>query len=169
MKVRTGTAARVATQTDRIASLDFLILGNQLLRHMSVVSLQTIVVADNHVFAVASWFVFHDTHLTAESSADGITDIYLDVDTFVLTSPAGTEVRGYHAAGGRHAETTQIDGCLIGQWIAAIVGQFVVPLIIDITCGILEHFLFNKSIEYYGVNSLHFAVNGSLTSQKILR
>ena len=41
--------------------------------------------------------------------------------------------------------------------------QFVVPLLIEVTGGILKQFLFNQSIEYYGVNSLHFPVYWSLT------
>ena len=42
------------------------------------------------------------------------------------------------------------------------------PLFVEVACGVLEQLLFNQSIEYYGVNSLHLTVYRSLTSQKIL-
>ena len=93
MKVRTGATTCVTTQSDRIAGLYLFILSDELLRHVSVVGLQSVVVADDDILAVASWLVFHDTHLAAEGSADGVAYIDLDVEALVLASPTGTEVR----------------------------------------------------------------------------
>ena len=168
MEVGTCATACVAAQTDRIAGLYLFILSDELLRHVSVVGLQSVVVADDDILAVASWLVFHDTYLTTEGSADGVAYIDLDVEALVLASPAGTEVRGDHAAISRHAETAQVDGGLIGQNATRVVSQLIVPLIIEVACGILQHLLFDQSVEHYRVNSLHLTVNGSLTSQKIL-
>ena len=47
-------------------------------------------------------------------------------------------------------------------------GQIVVPLLIEVTSGILEQFLFNQSIESYGVDSLHLSVHWSLSCQQVL-
>jgi hypothetical protein len=131
---------------------------------VAIIGLQTIVVADYHILTVTTRLIFYNANLTAESSTDGIANIHLDIEALVLATPAGTEIRSYHAARRRHTETAQINGSLVGESYAIVMGELVVPLIIQIVCGVLEHFLLNQSIEYYGVDCLHLPVNGSLTS-----
>ena len=65
LEVQVGTRAPsgVATKTDGVAGAHFLILFYELLRHVGVVGLQTVVVADDDVLAVATAFVAYDTHL----------------------------------------------------------------------------------------------------------
>ena len=136
--------------------------------HVTIVGLQAVVVADDDVFAVATGLVFHDTYLATEGSADGVTNVYLDVETLVLASPTGTEVRGDDTAVGRHAETAQVDGGLIGEGNTRVMGELIVPLVVEVACRVFEHFLFNQFVEYYGIDSFHFPVNRSLTCQEIL-
>ena len=86
----------------------------------------------------------------------------------MLTSPTCSEIGGNDAAGGRHTETTKVDGSLVGEDGSIVMSKLVVPLLIQVTCGVFERLLFNKSMKYYGINSLHFPVYGSLTRKKIL-
>ena len=64
MQVRTGATTCVTSQTDGITSLHFLILLNQLLRHVGIIGLQAIVMADDNVFAIALGLILHDTYLS---------------------------------------------------------------------------------------------------------
>ena len=61
---------------------------------MTIDGLQTVVVTDDNKLSVTRMisFIPDDAYLTRESSADGVADIDLDVETFVLASPACTEV-----------------------------------------------------------------------------
>ena len=98
VEVRTCTASCITTQADWFTSLNILIFHNKVFRHVTVDGLQTVVVTDNDVFTIALRLVIHDTDLSAECSTDGITNVNLDVQSFVLTSPACTEIRGDDAA-----------------------------------------------------------------------
>ena len=99
---------------------------------MSVDGLQTIVVTDDDIFTIALGLIFHDSDLTAESSTDGVTYIDLDVETLMLTSPTGTEIRGDDTTWGRHAETTQVDTEGIGQGGLAM-SINVVPVFVEVS------------------------------------
>ena len=131
MEVRTRATTSVTTESDRLTSLNLLILFYQLLRHVSIGSLQTIVVADNYILTISSWLVFHDADLTTESSTDGVADINLDVKTFMLTSPTSSEVRGEYAAICWHMETSQIDTERIWESCLAMCID-IVPVLIEV-------------------------------------
>ena len=61
---------------------------------MTVDGLQSVVVTDDDILTItlAGTFVPDDTYFTTEGSTDGITNINLDVEAFVLAAPAGTKV-----------------------------------------------------------------------------
>ena len=60
---------------------------NQLLRHVSVVGLQSVVVTDDDVLTIAATFVAYYTYTAVKGSTDGIANINLNVQTLVLASP----------------------------------------------------------------------------------
>ena len=128
---------------------------------MSVDGLQTVVMTDDHIFAIALGLVFHNADLTAESGTDGIADIDLDVKSLVLASPTGTEVGCHHAARRRHAETTEVDAERVGQGSLAM-GIYVVPVLIEIGRGVLKFLADNQPLKDDGVNGFHLTVDGGL-------
>ena len=167
MQVRTRAASRVTTESDRITGANLLILCYQLLGHVTVDSLQSVIVTDHDILTIAASLIAYDTYLTAESSTDGITDIHLDVKTFVLASPTGTEVAGQHATGCRHAEVTQVNAERVWK-NGSLVGIAVVPVIIKVGCGILITLSLEKSFECHAVDSFHPAVDRGLFGKQVL-
>ena len=114
MEVRTCTTSSIATQSNRFTSTYVLILCHQLLRHVSIDSLQPICMTDNYIFAISLTLITNDTDLSRKSSANSIADINLHVKSFMLTSPARTKVRRDNAAWRRHAKVTQINAERVG-------------------------------------------------------
>ena len=151
LKVQMGTrtAARVATQSDGLSGTYLLILTDELFRHVGIVGLQSIVVANHHVLAVAARFILHDAHLAAESSPNGIANIDLDIKTLVLTSPASTEIGSDHTTGRGHVEAAQVDGGGIRQDTIGvmIVGHLSIPLFVEVGSGVLKHLLEYETVE----------------------
>ena len=131
MQVRTRATASVATQSDRIAGTYLLIFCDELLRHVTIDGLKTVVVADDHVLTITTTFIANNANLTREGCADRVTNIDLDVDTLVLASPACTEVRGHQTIIGRHAEILQRNTERIRQR-SLVVGVFIAPVLIEV-------------------------------------
>lgn len=137
LEVEVGTCASacIAAQSDGLAGAHLLVLTDELLGEMTVDGLQTIGMTDDNIVAVASGFVAHNTHLTGKGGTDGVADIYFDVQAFVHTAPATTEVAGDDAARRGHAEMTKVDDKGVGQ-LGSAVGVSVVPFIsIELSCG----------------------------------
>ena len=88
---------------------------------------------NDDVLAVASAFIFHYTHLAAERCADGIADIDLDVQSFVLAAPAGTEVACHHAAGCGHTEMAKIYAERVGH-LSGTMGVAIGPIVVELCC-----------------------------------
>lgn len=148
VQVRTSAATSVAAQTDRIASAHLLVLGNQMFRHVTVDGLQSVSVANDHVFAIALRLIAYDTHLTGKCSTDGVANVHLDIQSFVLTAPTGTEIRGDDAAVGWHAEVSQVDAERVGQ-LCCLMGIAVVPIVVEVGCGRLVNFVVEHALQCY--------------------
>ena len=118
--MRTRASARVATQTDRIAGAHHLVFSHQMLRHMAVDGLQSVVMADHHIVAIATSFIVNYSDLSVEGGTDGITDIHLDVKSLVHTSPATAKLARDDAARSRHGKSAQVDAERIGQLRGAV-------------------------------------------------
>ena len=123
--------------------------------------------AYDHKVAVASGFVAYDTYLTGECGADGVADIDLDVQSLVLASPAGTEVRGEHAALRGHVEIAQVDAEGIGHG-GGPVCEMVLPVLIEVGCWRFHLLILDEPDKCDGVDGLHLTVNGCLTCQQVL-
>ena len=131
MEVRTGATACVSTQTDGLSGAYGLVFAYQLLGHVSVDGLQSVVVTDYYIFSIAVAIVFYDAHLTGEGCADGVTDIYFDVETAVVTSPTTAEVTGDDAARGGHVESAEVYLVDI-RHRTLLVCMGVVPIVIEV-------------------------------------
>ena len=129
MEVRSVGTASIATQSDRFAGLDGLVLFHEMFTHVAVESLQAVGVTDDDILAIALAFVLHHTHLAVEGSAYGIAHIHLDVGAVVLSAEAGTiaKVACHQSAVGGHMESPQVDAVFLGQRNAIVADVFIVP------------------------------------------
>ena len=62
MEVRTGASSCITTQAYHFSSSYFLILGNELLREVTIDGLQTIVVTNHDVLTVTTTFISYDAN-----------------------------------------------------------------------------------------------------------
>ena len=82
VQVRPGGASGITSQRDGFARLHQLVNLHQLFGQMTIDGLQTIVVADDHIFAItAASLILHHTHFSVECRADGIAHVHLDVQS----------------------------------------------------------------------------------------
>ena len=129
VQVRTGASSGVAAQSDRVSGTYLLVFCHEMLRHVSVDGLQTVVVAYHNVVAVSVCLISHDAHLSVECRTDGVADIYLDVETLVHASPTASEVGSDDSAGCRHAEVFQVYAERVWKFCGAV-SVSVVPVFV---------------------------------------
>ena len=137
VKVRTVGLTCVAAKSDGVASTYNLAFCHNLFAQVTIEGLKSIGVANHDVVAVAATVVLADAHLAVESCTDGVTNVHLHVQAFMLTSPTGTEGRVNLSAWGGHAETTEVN-LIVGWHRASATTEVVCPVCVDIGCGVVE-------------------------------
>src|SRR5574344_449710 len=90
VEVRARRTTSVATQADGLTSTNNLILLHDLLAQVTIECFKTIGVANDNIVAIATAIVFADTYFSIKCRADGVANIYLDVNAFMLTAPSWT-------------------------------------------------------------------------------
>jgi len=129
VEMRTGRTSGVTTQTDHFAGFYQLIFFNELFGQVSVYGFQSIVMTNHYIFTISSAFILHDTYFTVKGSYNRVTDVHLQVQTIVHSSPAGTERRSNLRTRSRHTEACEVDGISVGDdSIAVSMCILVVPV-----------------------------------------
>ena len=168
MEMRACASSGVAAQTDGLAGAHLLVLADELLGEVAVDGLKAIGMTDDDIVAVAVGFVAHDAHLAGEGGTDGVADIYFDVQAFVHTAPAATEVTGDDAARRGHAEMTKVDDERVGERGGAVCVA-VVPLVaVELGSGRLQVFFLCEMADLNRVQLLGAAVDRGLSCQQVL-
>ena len=165
--MRASASACVSSQSYRVAGLYELVFVNQLFRHVAVDSLETVSVTDDDIFSISFTVISYHTHLSAECSPDSIADINLYVDSFMLTSPATSEVGSHYPIGRWHTEISQVNTECIWQH-GSFVSVFVVPIFIEVSSRIFQLLNLHESAEDNRIDSFHFLVDWCLACQDVL-
>ena len=134
---------------------------------MAVDGLQTVVVANYDILAVAACLVAHDAHLAREGSADCVADVHLDVETLVLASPTRTEVARDDTACGRHGEVAEVYLVCLRK-LRSAVSVLVVPVCVEVCRGRFEFFAHGDVAKHDCVNGCHLTVYRRLACKKVL-
>ena len=104
VKVTARRTACIAAQTDYIACQHFLILIHHRTAQVAVNRLQSVIMTNDYIIAVATRVPSYDTHLTAPCRTNRIAYLHLDIRSFVhpITAPA---VRTGHVSRSRKTKT----------------------------------------------------------------
>ena len=167
VKVRTRGTSRVATQADRLTSLDIFVGADELLRHVAVVGLQTIRVTDHDIFAIATGVIPHNAHLARPCGTDGVADIDFDIKTLVSATPTATKITSDDTTGRRHVEASEIDTVFIGEDTRDMYAG-VAPRVVQVACWHLCILFHSQTVENHCVNTCRTAIDGCLTSKQVL-
>jgi hypothetical protein len=139
VEVRASRSAGVTTKGDRIAGFDVLVRFNEETREVTINSFEVVGVANDNVVSVTFGFVFCETNAAVESSADGVTDIYFEVNAFVLAFETfAITVRRSDVTGARHRELVEAfdDNGLRHAHVRIAVNEVATPTgIVDIFFG----------------------------------
>ena len=95
MQVAAGRTAGVAAQAKNLTGIDTLVLFHQRTRQVTIDRLQTVVVTDKHVVAVASRIPSYDAHLTVPRRTKRVAHLHFHIRPVMETVAAETEVRGH--------------------------------------------------------------------------
>lgn len=172
VQVRPGGASGITSQRDGFARLHQLVNLHQLFGQMTIDGLQTIVVADDHIFAItAASLILHHTHFSVECRADGIAHVHLDVQPIVSSASARTiaEHVGYLRMLCGHAEAGKIKSIGFGENDVFISNHLVIPRGVYVEGGIEGLFNADLLLESQGVDGLQLPVDGSLAGNEVLR
>ena len=131
LEVQVGAcgASGIATESDDVAGFYNLIGLAEMAAHVTVDGLQSVVMADYDVVAVAFRLVFHDAHLAGESRTNSVPHEDLDVCSIMLATESGTVaiVAGDQSAVARHVELSQVNLIFCGECCSIRACVFVIP------------------------------------------
>ena len=75
VEMGTGASACVAAERYRLACLDILVWFHEEAAEMAVDGLETVVMTDNHIVAIATTFIFREAYFAGERSPDSVADL----------------------------------------------------------------------------------------------
>ena len=122
---------------------------------------------DDDILAIATTLIFDHTHLAGESRADGIANVDLEVDTFVLPTPTTTKIGSHHTTGSGHVKMAEVYSERIGKF-CSLVCVSIIPVIIKFSRRRLDVFAVDEVLQCKCIHSFHLPVYGSLTRKQVL-
>ena len=137
---------------------------------MTVVRLESVRVPDDYELSVSVLVILHDSDLSVERSTDSVTDVDLDVQAGVLTTPAQSVVGRHCPAVSRHRKISQVNLEFIRQQSAVpVMSEVVAPFIVQFLCIIrLDVHVINELMNHERIDVLNFPVDRSLICQQVL-
>ena len=123
---------------------------------MTVVRLESVRVPDDYKLPVSVLVIFHDSDLSVERSTDSITDVDLDVQSGVLTTPAQSVIGRHCPAVSRHREVSQVNLEFIRKQSAVpVMSEVVAPFIVQFLCIIrLDVHVINELMNHERIDFL---------------
>ena len=123
---------------------------------MTVVCLESVRMPDDYELSVSVLVILHDSDLSVERSTDSVTDVDLDVQASVLTTPAQSVVGRHCPAVSRHRKISQVNLEFIRQQSAVpVMSEVIAPFIVQFLCIIrLDVHVINELMNHERIDFL---------------